>query len=260
LTNAIENNGFRGRQAVLASDVSPRLDATKLLLIQLTSNEFIDSVISRRSPRGSIDFIHATGSNAAKLLATPMRDAKFTGPVLREAHRRVGWYLATDFLARYVGVEEFPISHVQGHRATGHRLYHEQRTLIVALMRGGGPLALGVNDVFPRATLVEANRPEDIKARHLHGSVNVILVDSVINSGKTVAQFVEHIRRLHASVRLFVVAGVVQAGFASPSNLAQSFASHAKLSLVALRLSHNKFTGSGPTDTGDRLYNTTHLS
>jgi len=55
---------------------------------------------------------HATDRNAAKLLMTPMHYATVTGPVLREAHRRVGWYLAAEFLAEMIGVEEYPIPHV----------------------------------------------------------------------------------------------------------------------------------------------------
>jgi hypothetical protein len=38
LMNAIDNDGLRGRQVVLASNASPRLDTTKLPLIQLTEH------------------------------------------------------------------------------------------------------------------------------------------------------------------------------------------------------------------------------
>jgi len=56
-----------------------------------------------------------------------------------------------------------------------------------------------------------------------------------------------------------VIAGVVQALSVSKGSLAEALADHAKFSLVALRLSDNKFTGRGATDTGNRLFNTTHL-
>jgi len=98
LINAIDIDGLRVRQAVLPSNASPRLDTTKLPLIQLTEHEFVDSVLCRRSQRAGIQVLHATDRNAAKLLMTPMRDANIAGLVLREAHRRVGWYLATEFL------------------------------------------------------------------------------------------------------------------------------------------------------------------
>ena len=65
---------------------------------------------------------------------TSMRDATVAGPMLREAHRRAGWYLAIEFLADVIGFEEFLIPHVQGHNVDGHRLLHESQTLIAALM------------------------------------------------------------------------------------------------------------------------------
>lgn len=190
---------------------------------------------------------------------TPTRDAKIAGPVLREAHRRVGWYLATEFLVDLIGIEEYPTAHVQGHQTSGYRLLHEQQTSIVALMRGGEAMALGVNDAFPLAMFVHASHPDDIMLHHLQGQLTVVLVESVVNSGKTVVQFVQHVRNLHATIRIVIIAGVVQAQSVSGGNHAQPLAHHAELSLVALRLSDNKFTGRGTTDTGNRLFNTTHL-
>ena len=190
---------------------------------------------------------------------TPMCDAIVAGPVLREAHRRIKWYLVTKFLAKVISVEEYRTPHVQSHHANGYRLSHKRQTLIVALMRGGEAMALGVNEAFPLAMFIHANAPEEIMLHHLQGQLTLVLVDSVVNSGKTVVQFVQHVRKLHATIRIVVVAGVAQAQSISEGSLALALARHAKLSLVALRLSDNKFTGRGSTDTGNRLFNTTHL-
>ena len=260
LMNAIDNDGLLARQAVLPSNASPRLDTIRLPLIHLTGHEFVDSVFCRRSRHARLQVLHATDRNAAKLLMTPMRDATVAGPVLREAHRRVGWYLATEFLADVIGVEEYTIPHVQGHLTSGNRLFHEQQTSIVALMRGGEAMALGVNDAFPLAMFVHASLPNDIMLHHLQGQLTLLLVDSVVNSGKTVVQFVQHVRDLHATIRIVVVTGVAQAQSVFGGSLAQALARHARVSLVALRISNNKFTGRGTTDTGNRLFNTTHLS
>jgi uracil phosphoribosyltransferase/adenylate kinase len=259
LMNAIDSGGLRARQALLPSSASPRLNTTKLPLVELTERDFVDSIFYRRNQHASIQVLHATDRNAAKLLMTPMRDAEVAGPTLREAHRRVGYYLAIEFLADQIGIEEYPIVHVQGHSTDGYRLLHEQRTSIVALMRGGEAMALGVNDAFPRAMFIHASSPDNIKPHHLKGQHTVVLVDSVVNSGKTVVQFVQHVRNLHSTIRIVVVAGVVQAQSVSRGSITQALAYHGKLSLVALRLSDNKFTGQRNTDTGNRLFNTTHL-
>jgi uracil phosphoribosyltransferase/adenylate kinase/phosphoserine phosphatase len=260
LMNAIDNDGLRARQAVLPRNASPRLDTTRLPLICLTEPEFVDSVLGRRGRHASLQVLHATDRNSAKLLMTPMRDATFAGPVLREAHQRVGFYLATEFLTDLIGIEEYTIQHVQGHLTSGNRLFHERQTAIVALMRGGEAMALGVNDAFPLAMFVHANRPDDVLPHHLQGRHTLLLVDSVVNSGKTVVEFVQHVRNLHATIRIVVTTGVAQAQSVSEEGiLAQALARHTRVSLVALRLSDNKFTGSGTTDTGNRLFNTTHL-
>ncbi|KAF3158432.1 hypothetical protein TWF106_002603 [Orbilia oligospora] len=258
LLDAIENGGLSARQVLLPSNVSARLNTTILPALQLTNPSFINSIIQQRS-RGLPRIFHATKRNAAKQLMTPMRDARVSGPALREAHRRAGWYLATEFLTNFIGVEEYSIPHVQGNETTGYRLRNEKSTLIVALMRGGEPMALGVNDAFPSAMFLHAKNPEDVKLVHVSQKKTIILVDSVINSGKTVVDFVRHIRDINSSIRITVVAGVVQAQAISEGSLAQEIDSRPNLGIVALRLSQNKFTGRGTTDTGNRLFNSTHI-
>lgn len=256
LSDAILNGGLRARQTLLPSHAPPRLDSTRVPLIQLTAPNFLSSILHRRPSQHTVpQLIHATEKKAAKLLMTPMRDAKLAGPALREAHRRIGWYLATEFLADVIGIEEYPIGHVQGHPTSDYRLLHEERITIVALMRGGEPMALRVNDALPLAMFVHASRPEEILLHHLQRQLTLVLVDSVVNSGKTVALFLQHVRNLHACIRIVIIAGVVQ----EKSPFVQALKHHAKVSLVALRRSENKFTGSGNTDTGNRLFNTTRL-
>ena len=260
LKNAIDCDRLRAHQAMLPSNASPRLDITKLPIIKLTEPDFVTSLLGGRYIYGGLQVICASDRNAAKLLATPMRDAAVAGPDLREAYRRVGWYLVIEFLADVIGLEPSPIRHVLGHPTSGYQLFHEQQTTIVALMRGGEPMASGVNDAFPLTMFVYARDADDIKLHHLQGQLTVILVDSVVNTGKTIIEFVQHVRRLHATIRIVVVAGVVQAQCVSGSStLNQTLALHAKLHLIALRLSDTKFTGTGTTDTGNRLFNTTHL-
>jgi hypothetical protein len=72
--------------------------------------------------------------------------------------------------------------------------------------------------------------------------------------------FVEHVRRLNATVRIVVVAGVVQAQSARKEGPLRKIAcKHGKMKIIALRLLKNKYTSSGTTDTRNRLFNLTHL-
>ncbi|KAK2460059.1 hypothetical protein APHAL10511_007936 [Amanita phalloides] len=259
LLHAIDNNGLRASQVLLPPHASPRLDTTKLPQVRFTDKAFMESILRHRKP-ASLRIVHATDRSAAKLLMTPMRNAMVAGPALRKAHGEVGSYLAIEFLTGMIGLEEYTIPHVQGHSTSGFRLRHEQRTTIVALMRGGEPMALSVNSVFQLAMFVHAAQPSDIKRHHLHQQRNVLLVDSVVNSGKSVADFIQHIRSLDSTIRIIVIAGVVQAQSLSEGVFSQALEHDMNLSIVALRLSNNQFTGKGTTDTGNRLFNTTHVS
>ncbi|KAJ6003761.1 hypothetical protein N7522_006453 [Penicillium canescens] len=256
LASCIRKDGFRPRQVLLPSHATLRRDASRLPLVCLTDQFFMDSLFLRRK---GLHVLHATDSFAAKLLMTPMRNAMISGPALRESHRRVGWYLAVEYCTQILGIKKYPIDHVQGHQTDGYQVLHEKQTLIVPLMRGGEPMAFGVNEAFPLAMFLHAKVTSDIGTDNLQNCSTIILVDSVINSGKSVLEFVQHIRNLHSTIRIVVVAGVIQAQSVSTSEIAHELGRFRRISFVALRLSENQFTGSGITDTGNRLFGTTHL-
>lgn len=255
LLNAVRG-GLRPRQILLPAGSRPRL-AEGLVPVVAIDDALITSIVARRSNASKLGRIHATDSMAAKLLMTPMRDAGVAGPGLREAHRRAGWWIATQHVSEMIGCEVTEISHVQEYQTEGYRLLDEEKTAIVALMRGGEPMALGVSEAFPAAMFVHANKPEELKEKHIKGRSTVLLVDSVVNSGKSIVGFIEHVRSVDKTVRIVVVAGVIQAKFFNkpPAHVQTDW----NVGFVALRLSENEFKGEGQTDTGNRLFNTTQL-
>ncbi|KAI2604631.1 uracil phosphoribosyltransferase-domain-containing protein [Hypoxylon sp. NC1633] len=261
LLKAIDSEGLQARQILVPGEVAPRLDADRLPLATLSGPGSVCSEIfgslKYASPR--LCLVDATDRQSARVLMSPMRDANIAGPKLREAHHNVGWYLAIELLTELVGVEEYPMKHVQGNTISGYRLRHEQKTLIVPLMRGGEAMAFGVNHAFLLARFVHASRPDDIQHCHLQAIRNVILVDSVINSGGTIVEFARRIRDLRPQVRVIVVAGVVQSRSVSEGGHVHEYSIRHGLELVALRISDNKYTGRRGTDTGNRLFNTTHI-
>ncbi|GLA10103.1 hypothetical protein AnigIFM60653_001488 [Aspergillus niger] len=252
LGTAIDSGRLRARQLLLPEGIPSRLDAERLPTVRL------ESLMS------SIDFrfcvFHSTDTNAAKLLATATRDARISGPLLREAHRRVGYYLSITHLSDLLGLETIQIPHVQGHTTDGFQLFQESRTAIIALMRGGEPMAFGVSDAFPNAMFLHARCAADIEETHLKDRNAVILVDSVINTGKSVLQMAQHIREINTAIQIAVVAGVVQKEAVSVRSPLHAFAREGNFNLVALRLSANKYSGRGSTDTGNRLFSTVHLA
>ncbi|KAK7748656.1 hypothetical protein SLS53_000677 [Cytospora paraplurivora] len=250
-------DGLRAKQLLLPRGAPPRLDESVLPIAQF-DDAFINNILGNPAKqRSPVRHIHATETAAAKLLMTPMRDAELASVALRAAHQRAGWWVATQLVSEVIGLGKTTIAHVQGHPTSGHQLLDEQKTVIVALMRGGEPMAFGVSEAFPSAMFVHADTPEDVKEHHITGQKNLILVDSVVNSGATVVDFLRHIRLIHKSLRIVVVAGVIQARFFKTPP--EAVADDINVSIVALRLSDNEFKGKRGTDTGNRLFNTTHL-
>ncbi|KAJ9421478.1 uracil phosphoribosyltransferase-domain-containing protein [Fusarium oxysporum] len=260
LATAIQDGHLRARQVLLPSTSSPRLDNNSLPVVSFDDGDFFKSIVDPRPERRPLKKYDATNKAASNILMSPMRSAAVSGPMLRAANANVGRYLATEYVSKLIGLEEFTISHVQGHQTTGHRLRNEAKTSIMAFMRGGEPMAFGISDVFPQAMFVHASSADDVKKHQVQGQSNVILVDSVINSGKSVIELIKRVVRLEPNISITAVAGVVQTEAIAEGHLFAKVMRRHGAGLIALRISENKFTGTKTTDTGNRLFNTTRLA
>ncbi|ENH67423.1 hypothetical protein FOC1_g10010695 [Fusarium oxysporum f. sp. cubense race 1] len=245
---------------LLPSTSSPRLDNNSLPVVSFDDGDFVKSIVDPHPERRPLKKYDATNKAASNILMSPMRSAAVSGPMLRAAHANVGRYLATEYVSKLIGLEEFTISHLQGHQTTGHRLRNEAKTSIIALMRGGEPMAFGISDVFPQVMFVHASSADDVNKHHVQGQSNVILVGSVINSGKSVIELIKRVVRLKPKISITVVAGVVQTEAIAEGHLFAKVIRRHGAGLIALRISENKFTGTKTTDTGNRLFNTTRLA
>lgn len=223
------------------------LDTTQLSLFDLHDNHSIEAILS---PPRRFQYRAATDKSSTKLLMSATRDAGCSGTTLVDAHRLMGRYLATEYLGQVLGLESYNMKHVQGGETEGHRLFHEDNTVIVPLMRGGEPMARGVWEAFPAAVYVHAKTPIDLnKQSHITGRAAIVLVDGVVNPGKSIAEFVTHLRTCDSKVRIVVIAGVVQEQAVEEGGIVDRLSNRYEgLSLIALRVSENKYTGRGSTD------------
>lgn len=262
LQHAIVNEGLRACQVLLPSDSTPRLDSKILPTTELDDAFF--SALTAQDRSLKIYNASEDDKPAAKLLASSTRNVNVHGLALQQAHENAGWYLATEYISQALGVEPFDFITVQDKTTQGHRLVDESKTLIVPLMRGGDPIARGVFRAFPKAMYHHAKQPEQLEAKHVVGKNTIILTDWVINTGQGMVEFVKHIREnLSGQVRIVMVAGVVQEQVVGKEGvegvLARDLAGMGDVTLVTLRVSENKYKGAGSTDTGHRLFNSTHL-
>ena len=142
--------------------------------------------------------------------------------------------------------------------------------IILPLMRGGEPMATGVYSCFPTASFIHFYDQEiEIEQRNsllakaleqLHSieTVNIFLVDSVINSGRSIKRAIKALHQMSEKVNpklelvIFVLSGVMQEEAAD--NLPCQFM---RVRFLTLRVSRNKYTGKGTSDTGNRLFGTT---
>ncbi|KAI6308988.1 hypothetical protein MCOR29_009064 [Pyricularia oryzae] len=174
----------------------------------------ITNILSRaaRDPRYPMEAfevpIYIAPSTAAKLLASPMRDASIEGLTLQDARVQTGRFLATQVVTEVICLEKHTIPHLQGQNTSGYRFKNEKRKLIVAIMRGGEPMAKGVYKTFPLARYAFAKSPQNIAWRDVADMANILLVDSVINTGKSMIDFVENIRTISFKAKILFVAGI----------------------------------------------------
>ncbi|RMY73628.1 hypothetical protein D0863_03744 [Hortaea werneckii] len=252
LQRAIDVDGLEARQLLFPESAIPWLN-TRMLPIT-TLEQVRDSIF------GTLELIEATDTPSALVLQTPMRNSALSGTQLRQAHDRCGWYLAIHHVTQVLGTEKYTMYDVHQNETTGWRLKDEDKTVIIPIMRGGEPMAFGVSDAFSKAVFHHAKEPDEVLKKHLEGMKAVILVDAVINEGGTIAGFVKHIRQMNREIDIVVMAGVVQRDAVhGPKVLTRALSGCGKVTLIALRTSERKYKGQGATDTGDRLFNTTHI-
>lgn len=259
-------SGLECQQILFPQSVSPRFDAGILPVATMYDIEADLSRLPHAKEVRSDDEVQALNKlkivnaenceySASQILTTPMRNAQISGPSLRKHHQNAGYYLTIRHLSALLGTEDTEIDHVTGYKTTGYRFKNEKYTIIVAMMRGGEPMALGVSEAMPQAMFFHAKNPTDLKSKHIEGLKQIILVDSVINTGESIRDLITYIRKdLDSQIPIIVVAGVVQADFAK-----QELDFAKDVTFVALRFSDTKFKGKGGTDTGHRLFNSTHL-
>lgn len=161
---ATGKDGFQPHQTLLPPTAPPRLNSKMLPLIQITGRDFLKPLLSvppSFTQSKNSNYLIAQ-ENVSRALMTPMRDQSIAGLALRDAHQKMGWYLAVEMLTctSIIGLKKFSIQHLQGTQADWYRVFHEKDTLIVALMRGGEPMALGMSEAMPLAGFLHAKLPK----------------------------------------------------------------------------------------------------
>jgi uracil phosphoribosyltransferase len=198
---------------------------------------------------------HFTDVTACRLLADRTRRSDLDTRDYSEAYAELGRFLAYQVVQEFE-LEEYQIQHCEGPRP-GVRIRDEERIGIVCLMRAGLYLAHGCRAVLRRSPLhlFSPERDKGLNPQELEelaGSrlETLILVDSVVNTGKT-------IRPIFAQAKAIGIKNVIVMAGVSPVAQGTSIAEdYPDVVFYFARLSHNSYVGKGGTDTGNRLFGT----
>ncbi len=183
-----------------------------------------------------------------RLLVNKTRQAELTGPSLAEAHREVGKRLAGS-VARHYPLEDVLIKHVTG-SSTGVKLQAGSEPIIVALMRAGLFVAEGIWTSLPGSALVHYSEGSNLHESPTGGRP-VVIVDSVINTGRSIRDVLKAVVNLQPS-NLSVAALV-----AYRPTLEILVGEFPSVDFHIARISDRSYVGQGSTDTGARLFGTT---
>ena len=182
-----------------------------------------------------------------KALNARSRSIEVQGNELAEVHRQIGTVLGQKFLASRP-LKEIEVTNPQGKKGTDQELDCSNVT-IVCLLRAGLYVAEGVRQTFQNSSHVYAlsEKPEDLEPEFIAGR-DVVIVDSVINSGKTLVKYIDSCEKA-ASVTAISI--VMQDGFKAVIE-----EKYSDLNFIVSRVSRNSYVGKGQTDTGNRLFGT----
>jgi uracil phosphoribosyltransferase len=180
-----------------------------------------------------------------------------TARQLCDIHEKLGEFIAHQLIAEF-GLVEIEIHHPQGLR-TGLALAREKSILLLAFQRAGVFFASGIRYMFPNSPFFCVTpvrevgiTPEDWKRNEIPPieGKSLIIVDSVINTAKTMIPTIEQVKQLNP--KKIIVASIVMP--ASTRDLLEQ--RYPEVCFYTARVSTNSYVGKGSTDTGNRLYGT----
>ncbi len=185
--------------------------------------------------------------NIFKILNTKSRISTLSTVELSEIHKRLGELLSYKLLEE-LQIKEIEIDHVQGKRI-GYDLDTKESFLIIVLMRGGLYVAEGFKNIFDNKYNFEminsSDEIERIKEEYDINNTNIIIIDSVINTGNSIKEIVDLFPN---DKKLYIVSLVMQ------EKSKAMFQNYQNLIFYIARLSSNFYIGKGNVDTGNRLF------
>jgi len=203
-----------------------------------------------------VPLTHFTERHIVQLLASESRRTDTTPHALSRAHVALGRFLAGELVER-LALDPCDIQHPQGVRS-GWRVADEASIVLLPFMRAGLYAADGVREVLQNSQVlhVHPERSVGLSAGELAGLDALgarvgVIVDAVVNTGATLEPVLAQLRGRFE--RVYMLALVAPAETAN--RLERDWP---QVEFLFARTSTNQYVGAGTTDTGNRLFGTTH--
>ncbi|KAK4183885.1 hypothetical protein QBC35DRAFT_78320 [Podospora australis] len=210
LGQAIDEGTLTAQQILLPPHVPARLDPQRLPLVRVSDSAFLKMVFDGNHPDGKgmrPQILDATKRGSAKILMTLVNGTGVIMANKTEVQQLIGWYLASELLTDMVGMEEY--NPRPRRRLKGYQLKDEESTMLVSVMEDGEPFARDVHDALPLCSIIHVNHAGELTPERLKipESRTILLVDSTINTGDTMAAFLGVIGGMNQNVRIVMVVG-----------------------------------------------------
>ena len=187
-------------------------------------------------------------NNAIRVLNSRSREPECKVRELQEVHSSLGQLAGQEILRKYP-IQEANIFNAQNKSVVGFRSNHSN-IVVVTLLRAGLYFSLGVqkNVVGEYIHLLSFDHSDIVGYRDHLIDKDIIIVDSVINSGKTIGKYLE----LFAESNTVTVTCIVM----HSSFVSKCENDYLDYDFYTCRISDNYYVGKGSNDTGNRLFGT----
>lgn len=163
---------------------------------------------------------------------------------LSKIHHELGKFLAMEIL----GLQTLKTR--QEILSTGKieqiKYYDDNNFVIIAILRAGLFMAEGVREIFHKANFILSKSVNDIKDNEYLNNKNIIFVDSVINTGDTIKEYLNYLE--DKTNKIYVATNVI---YRPTIEKLSKF----DVDIFTIRISDNTYKGQWESDTGNRLFN-----
>lgn len=164
---------------------------------------------------------------------------------LSKVHHELGKFLAMEIL----GLQPLKIRQetLSTNKSEQIKYYDDSNFVIIAILRAGLFMAEGVREIFHKANFILSESTNDIKDNEDLNNKNIILIDSVINTGATIEKYLNCLEA--KAIKIYIATNVI---YRPTIEKLSKF----NIDIFTIRVSDSTYKGQGNSDTGNRLFNT----